>query len=272
MTNDDATYSDATLSMEIGRAAGRLLMDLRDQYGPIEKADEHRRTELCARGDLESNALILGMLADRRPGDAVLSEESTDTAARLSADRVWIVDPLDGTHEYGQGLAEFAVHIALWDARAGAVIASTVELPAQGVTRCTALEPTARTALPTDRPIRIVMSRSRGPERIEQIRAHLAELLDHPYGVELCKVGSVGAKVEEVLSGRAEGYLHDTGFYEWDVAAPYAVARHHGLIAEHLDGSLVTFNHDKPVVRDLLVCHPALQGSLRAAVEAAGRP
>ena len=257
--------------MNLGQAAGRLLMDLRDAFGPIAKDDDARRKTLCDQGDVDSNALILTALADQRPGDAVLSEESTDSDTRLTADRVWIVDPLDGTKEFGQGLAEFAVHIALWDSRAGALVAGTVDLPAQGVTRCTALAPIALAPLPVDRPIRIVVSRSRPPRQIAQICAALADLLDHPSGVEWSPVGSVGAKVEEVLSGRAEAYLHDTGFFEWDVAAPYAVARHNGLIAEHLDGSAITFNHRDPRVSDLLVCHPELHGPLRQALEAAGR-
>jgi len=262
------TDDDAQLSMQIAQAAGRLLLDLRAQFASQDLHDPVVLTQLRSRGDREANTCILDLLARERPGDAVLSEEAVDNLTRLQAERVWIVDPLDGTWEYGQGLPEFAVHVGLWDATRGVLTAATVDLPAQGVTRSTALPPGKPAALPTNRPIRIAVSRSRAPKNLDAVLAQLAASLDHPWGVEAYPVGSVGAKVEEVLSGRAEGYVHDTGFHEWDVAAPYAVAQHNGLIAEHLDGTAVTFNLEVPFVSNLLVCHPALHAPLRAALQA----
>ncbi len=124
--------------------------------------------------------------------------------------------------------------------------------------------------LPLDRPVRIVASRSRPPATLGATVERLAALLDEAgvahQGVEVVDVGSVGAKVNEILSGRADAYVHDTGFYEWDVAAPYGVASHYGLVPSHLDGSTVTFNHMPPYVTDLLVSRPALVGPLRTAL------
>lgn len=267
----DDQRSDDQLALQVARVAGRLLLDLRAQYEPLKQQDSGSLAQLRARGDSEANASILQTLARERPADAVLSEEAADDLTRLDAARVWIVDPLDGTWEYGQGLPEFAVQVALWDAAAGALIASTVDLPAQGVTRSTALPAAPPAAWPTDRPVRIAVSRTRPPQNLEAIIASLTASLGHPLGVQAHPVGSVGAKVEEVISGRAEAYLHDTGFHEWDVAAPYLVAQRSGLIAEHWDGTPVTFNRQPPWVSDLLVCQPSVHAQVRAAIASVGQ-
>jgi 3'(2'), 5'-bisphosphate nucleotidase len=260
--------SDAELSRDVAREAGVLLLDLRASFGPI--ADREAANALRKQGDRTSHELIVERLAAARPDDAILSEEGTDDDVRLSAERVWIVDPLDGTYEYGQGRVDFAVHIALWQPAGSILSAATVDLPAQGRTRSVLDDVPAVAALPTDRPIRIVASRSRPPATLPLTVQILARLLDDAgvtdQGVEIVDVGSVGAKVNEILSGRADAYVHDTGFYEWDVAAPYGVAHHYGLIPSHVDGSPVIFNRMPPYVSDLTVSHPALVGLLRSAL------
>ena len=167
------------------------------------------------------------------------------------------LDPLDGTWEYGQDRVDFAVHIALWCD--GVVQAACVDLPAQKLCRSDLDTPDVP-PLPVDRPVRVVASRSRPPASLEATCSHLGRILKtegvNGHGVEIVDVGSVGAKVNEILCGRAEVYLHDTGFYEWDVAAPYGIALHYGLKASHLDGRPVTFNHMPPYVTDFKVCHP----------------
>lgn len=263
--------TDAELSREVAQEAGRLLLALREGFGPID--DRDAANELRKRGDRESHLLIMERLSAARPGDAILSEEGKDDDVRLGAERVWIVDPLDGTYEYGQGRADFAVHIALWAPGPRELSACTVDLPAQGLTR-SVLEPVDGPGpLPTDRPIRIVASRSRPPATLPRTVELLAEALAasgiNRHGVEIIDVGSVGAKVNEIISGRAEAYVHDTGFYEWDVAAPYGVAIHYGLVPSHLDGSAVVFNQMPPYVTDLMVSHPDLVAPLRSALQAA---
>jgi 3'(2'), 5'-bisphosphate nucleotidase len=260
--------SDAELSREVAREAGVLLLELRASFGPI--SDKDAANALRKQADRASHELIVARLAAARPDDAILSEEGKDDASRLDAERVWIVDPLDGTWEYGQGRADFAVHIALWEPANRVLSAATVDLPAQGLAR-TVLDDVAPPApLPLDRPVRVVASRSRPPATLQQTVDALARMLADAgvtnKGVEIVDVGSVGAKVNEILSGRADAYVHDTGFYEWDVAAPYGVALHYGLVPSHLDGSAVLFNQMPPYVANLVVSHPALVGHLRAAL------
>jgi 3'(2'), 5'-bisphosphate nucleotidase len=258
--------SDADISRDVAQHAGRLLLEIRRDFladnGSI--ADKQTANRLRDAADAASNDLILEMLRRARPDDAVLSEEARDDPSRLQAERVWIVDPLDGTWEYGQNRVDFAVHIALWAGQA--LHACTVDLPAQGVTR-SVLDAVSEPVVPTDRAIRLVASRSRPPATLEQVRVALSRLLAerdvNHHGVEIVDVGSVGAKVNEILSGRAELYVHDTGFYEWDVAAPYGVARHYGLMCSHVSGEPVTFNHMPPYVGDLIVAQPQLYPYLR---------
>jgi 3'(2'), 5'-bisphosphate nucleotidase len=164
------------------------------------------------------------------------------------------------------------VHIVLWQADpsapgGGRLSASTVDLPAQGLARRSDDVPVPVRGLPQDRPVRIVASRTRPPAVLADVVAALDASLreqGHAHGVEVIDVGSVGAKVNEILSGRAEAYVHDTGFYEWDVAAPLAVAHAHGLTASHVDGSPVSFNLERPYVTDFLVGLPDFAEQLRA--------
>lgn len=253
--------SDAEISRDVAQQAGQLLLAIRRdflaEHGPAQ--DKATANRLRDQADAASNDLILDLLAQARPNDAVLSEEAKDDPIRLQSERVWIVDPLDGTWEYGQDRADFAVHIALWTQ--DHLSACTVDLPAQGLTR-SVLDEAEQPTLPSDRPVRIVASRSRPPAALEQVRELLSELLASKgvnlHGVEIVDVGSVGAKVNEILSGRADAYLHDTGFYEWDVAAPYGVAQHYGLTCSNIQGSAITFNHMPPYVNNLVVAKAEL--------------
>lgn len=264
------TVTDAALSREVARMAGQRLLELRASFGPIDPGDSVRANALRKQGDRAAHELIVGELAAARPDDAILSEEGQDNRDRLDADRVWIVDPLDGTWEYGQDRSDFGVHIALWDATAQTIACSTVDLPAQGLTRSTHDETAVLPPLALNRPLRIVASRSRPPATLPRTVDALARLLAEAgitdRGVEIVDVGSVGAKVNELISGRAEAYLHDTGFYEWDVAAPYGVAHRYGLAASHLDGSAVQFNQMPPYVTDLMVARSEIVDHVRAAL------
>ena len=267
-TQSDAStiLTDAELSRVIARDAGAMLLDLRESYGVIDPADRERADRLRKEGDRGAQTLLAAALAEHRPGDAILSEEADDDDRRLTAERVWIVDPLDGTWEFGQSREDFAVHVALWHSAGQTLAACTVDLPAQGLTRSVLDEVSGPGALPTDRPLRIVASRTRPPESlgaaVEILSKRLAEAGITELGVEIVDVGSVGAKVNTILSGRAEAYVHDTGFYEWDVAAPFGVARHYGYEASHVDGRAMTFNHMPPYVTDLVVSHPLITADL----------
>jgi len=264
---------DTELSVQAAQQAGRLLLELRRDFGPTDTRE--RADELRDAADRASHVLISDILSEHRPKDAVLSEEGKDDDTRLAANRVWIVDPLDGTWEFGQQRADFAVHVALWIPQAQELQACTVDLPAQNLTRSSRDNPGAPGPLPTDRPIRIVASRSRPPatlsRTVELLSAVLRDRGINEFGAETVDVGSVGAKVNEIISGRAEAYIHDTGFYEWDVAAPVGVAERYGYDASHVDGAPLTFNHMPPYVTDLVVSHPFLTDALHEAIAGAAR-
>ncbi|GAA4988812.1 3'(2'),5'-bisphosphate nucleotidase CysQ [Kineococcus glutinatus] len=202
--------------------------------------------------------MLQELLGALRPDDAVLSEEAADDPARLTASRVWIVDPLDGTREFGEPpRPDWAVHVALW--ADGDLVAGAVALPALGVTVGTAEPPPP----PAHRPgrSRIAVSRTRPP--VEATAA--AGALD----AELVPMGSAGAKVVAVVRGEVDAYVHAGGQYEWDSAAPVAVARAAGLRACRLDGSELRYNRTDVRVPDLLVSRPGIADAVLAAVAGA---
>ncbi len=198
-------------------------------------------------GDQAAHELLVRLLAEVRPDDAVLSEEGKDDKARLEADRVWIVDPLDGTREFSEPPREdWAVHVALWER--GDLVAGAVALPAMGVTYSTGSPPVVPPSSAT-RP-RIVVSRTRPPAFVEALAAEL--------GAELVPMGSAGAKVMSVVRDVSDAYVHAGGQYEWDSAAPVAVARAAGLFTSRVDGSPLVYNQDDVLLPDLVVCRPEL--------------
>jgi len=264
---DDA--ADAALSLGVALEAGALLLEVRASFGDLDPADRERARSLRDTGDREAHELIAARLGAARPADTVLSEEGVDDPVRLTASRVWIVDPLDGTWEYGQGRVDFAVHIALWTRaeHGGVLSAGTVDLPAQGATYSVLDDRPADGGAPLDRPVRIVVSRSRRPARLDDTVARLATRLADTgvtgHGVEVVEVGSVGAKAAELFAGRAEIYLHDSGFSDWDLAAPLAVAVHRGLWTSAPDGERFAFNRMPPLQPGVVMATPAVAPAVR---------
>ncbi len=275
---DGAPGDDAALASDLAVRAGALLQGFRRDFPAGTDDPRLVAKKLRDAADAASQAFLAAELARWRPDDAILSEEAEDSAARDSADRVWIIDPLDGTWEYGMGRSDWAVHVALWqhDVTGGRLLVGVVAVPDDGLLFSSAA-PQPLPPLDTSRPLRIVASRSRPPATLPAIVSALEarwQELGGPAAGEVVPVGSVGAKVSRVLTGRADIYLHDSGFYEWDVAAPLAAAQAAGLSATHLDGSRVTFNHRPPWVTNLAVCRPelaqALAGVLAAEATAPG--
>ena len=268
-----ACSADCGLARRLADQVGALLRSFRDGFAPPGSGNAHGVRALRDAADAAAQEVLAAQLAEARPDDAVLSEEAADSAARDAAERVWIIDPLDGTYEYGSGRSDWAVHVALWErtkgrADGGELTAAAISLPDEGLVFCTDL-PAPLPAAATGRPLRIVASRSRPPAGLDAVADAMASTwaeLGGPPSAEVVQVGSAGAKVARLLAGRAEVYLHDSGFYEWDVAAPLAVARAAGLHAGHLDGSQVMFNQRPPYVANLAVCRPELVEALAHAV------
>ena len=280
MTEDSAarpaTADDHQLAADLADSAGRLLLDLREYKGFADPRG------LMDAADRASHDHLMAALARQRPGDAVLSEEAPeggDVPARLAADRVWIVDPLDGTREYGEeGRDDWAVHVALWER--GRLTAGAVALPAKDKTLATVASGGAeiidggtglRSPLVLTPPepgrLRVTVSRSRPPALMRGLADHLAE---RGTAVELVPIGSAGAKIAAVLLGQVDAYVHAGGQFEWDSAAPVAVAHAAGAHASRLDGSAPAYNRRDPTLPDILVCHPDSAPMLLAGIRAAG--
>jgi len=233
------THDDHREAERIATAAGELLVALREE---LTGQGVDSRT-LKDEGDRRSHEFIMAELARVRPDDAVLSEEGKDDPRRLSAPRVWIIDPVDGTREFSEPpRTDWAVHVAL--VVDGRPVVGAVALPALGVTLSTASPPSlAETAAS---PPRMIVSRTRPPAAATVVAEHL--------GAELVEMGSAGAKAMSVVRGESEMYAHSGGQYEWDSCAPVAVATAAGLHASRADGSPLTYNNEDPYLPDLLIC------------------
>ena len=236
------TAADHDDAARIATAAGELLLQIRAEAFTNGTEAKVLKDE----GDRRANDLILALLAESHPDDAILSEESADTSARLTAHRVWIVDPLDGTREFGEeGRTDWAVHVALLEG--GALVAGAVALPAMGRTFHTGPGGIPEVPPAPSTP-RLVVSRTRPPA----VTAVLQEALS----ADLVPMGSAGAKTMSLILGESDIYAHGGGQYEWDSAAPVAVAAAAGLHVSRLDGSPLVYNNENPYLPDLLVCRP----------------
>jgi len=247
---DDGFTEEHRAAAELAGEAGKVLLGLQERTAPgRERGDQ---------GDRLSNRLLVDALTDRFPGDRIRSEEAEEVLAlEDDAGRVWIIDPLDGTREFSEGREDWAVHVAL--AVDGAPLVGAVALPGLGVVLGTGDPPRPS---PPATPPRMVVSRSRPPEFVPVVADAL--------GAVTVPMGSAGAKIAAVLRGEAEVYVHAGGQYEWDSAAPVAVALAGGFHASRLDGSPLRYARPDPWLPDLVVCHPALRDAVHAALDAAG--
>jgi 3'(2'), 5'-bisphosphate nucleotidase len=244
---------DVALAATAARAAAEALVELR--------AGGLTGRALMDAGDRIADQAIFSALVRERPEDVIFTEEAADSPRRLDADRVWIVDPLDGTREYGEtGRRDWAVHVALWSAgergAGGNLTAGAVALPAVGEVLVTAPPPVVPPR--ADGPVRIAVSRTRPPA----VASAVAEALDG----RLVPLGSAGYKTLAVVRGEVDAYVHAGGMHQWDSAAPVAVARAAGLATCRLDGSPLVYNAADPSLPDLVVCRPELAEPILAAV------
>lgn len=228
--------ADLALAVELARRAGEQLVELRAGW----RGDPAR---LGAAGDALAQAVLCDALREQRPGDSIFSEEAADEPGRHEAAHVWIIDPLDGTREYAEGRDDWAVHVALWDRVRDGLTVGAVALPGRGIVL--ASDGTEVAPRPHDGALRIAVSRTRPPA----VALAVADALH----AELVPMGSAGAKVAAVVLGEVDAYLHAGGMYQWDSAAPVAVARAAGCRSSRLDGSPLRYNELDPMLPDLLV-------------------
>lgn len=234
MTQVPAEMTDAELAAHLAHHAGQILLQVRE-------SNVFEGKSLGKAGDETANQFLVHALRHLRPDDGLLSEESKDTDERLSKARTWIVDPVDGTREYGEARTDWAVHVAL--AIEGKPEIGAVALPG--------LDTVLRTDAPVDVPQaqetpRLVVSRTRPAKE--------AVAVSEAIGGELVGMGSAGAKAMAVVRGEAEIYLHTGGQYEWDSCAPAAVALAHGMHCSRVDGSPLIYNQQDTYMPDLLIC------------------
>jgi 3'(2'), 5'-bisphosphate nucleotidase len=235
--------SDIELTTRLARSAGEILVELRRRLW----SEGAATWDVMDHGDATSHRFIADELRRHRPEDAVLDEEGLEDPRRFERDRVWIIDPLDGTREYGEpGRHDWAVHVALWDR--DHFVAGAVALPAVDLVLTTDPAPVVP-SVDRERP-RLITSRSRAP--------YAAVIVANALGADAVRLGSAGAKAMAVVLGEADIYLHDGGMYQWDSAAPAAVAMAAGLHVSRIDGSPIVYNERSAWLPDLLVCRPEL--------------
>ena len=239
--------SDAELAAQLAEQAGRILLQVRASGMFSAKA-------LGKAGDQTANQFLVHALKEQRPDDGLLSEESKDTEERLAKSRVWIIDPVDGTREYGEERPDWAVHVAL--SIEGEASIGAVALPGLGLV----LRSDQPVALPpANTPPRMLVSRTRPAAEAVAVAEKL--------GAELLAMGSAGAKAMAVVRGEADIYVHSGGQYEWDSCAPVAVAQAHGLFCSRLDGSPLCYNQEDVYLPDLIICRPELAEAVRNALD-----
>lgn len=231
--------TDQQLASRVATEAGAMLVELRDEL----VAEGIHYWDLKDEGDVAGHRYIMSALTAARPDDVILSEEAADNRRRLNAERVWIIDPIDGTNEFAEHPRhDWAIHIALWES--GELTAASVALPTLGITfdaSPAAVVPPSTRAKPL-----LVTSRSRNP--------YCAVMVANALGCDVARLGSAGAKAMAVVMGEADIYVHDGGMYQWDSAAPSAVAKAAGLHVSRIDGSPLKYNQESLWLPDFLVC------------------
>lgn len=231
--------TDQQIASRVATEAGAMLVDLRDEL----VAEGIHYWDLKDEGDVAGHRYIMSALTAARPDDVILSEEAADNRRRLSAERVWIIDPIDGTNEFAEHPRhDWAIHIALWES--GELTAASVALPTLGITfdaSPAAVVPPSTRAKPL-----LVTSRSRNP--------YCAVMVANALGCDVARLGSAGAKAMAIVMGEADIYVHDGGMYQWDSAAPSAVAKAAGLHVSRIDGSPLKYNQESLWLPDFLVC------------------
>jgi 3'(2'), 5'-bisphosphate nucleotidase len=265
--------NDHELARKLARETGTLLVGLRNHAASLQGSEDETHSVLAqevlgSEGDRVAHDYLMEQFSIHRPSDVVLSEEGDLEVARLNAERVWIIDPLDGTAQYSSGSDDFAVHIALWDSSSqlpSQICVASVAVPSRN--ELWSMDEPVQSYQPNGAPIRILVSRSRPPREITAVIKKLEETFPDRGSVEVIPMGSVGAKVGAILADKADAYFNSGGFYEWDLAAPLGIAVHNGLSVTDCNGDQITLNKVNLKVKDILICRPELTSAIVMALK-----
>lgn len=210
--------------------------------------------EMVSEADVRAAEMLHAALTGAFPGDGWLSEEHLDSADRLRCDRVWVVDPIDGTREYLQGVPEYAVSVGL--VVEGRPVLGVVYNPASGEV-FSATVPDGSAIRRTLVPRRFDVLVGRGEAAYDEVPAL-------PPGGRAVGVGSVAYRLALVAAGKGDAVLSGYGRNEWDVAAGAALCTAAGLRVTDVLGAPLRFNQVEPYVRGLLVAGDGLHAHLAA--------
>jgi 3'(2'), 5'-bisphosphate nucleotidase len=265
--------NDHELARKLARETGTLLIGLRNHAASLQGGADETHSVLAqevlgSEGDRVAHDYLMEQFSTHRPNDVVLSEEGDLEVVRHNAQRVWIIDPLDGTAQYSSGGDDFAVHISLWDAGSDApsqICVASVAVPARN--ELWSMDEPVQRYSPTGSPIRILVSRSRPPRELDAVVKKLEAAFPDRGPVEVIPMGSVGAKVGAMLADKADAYFNSGGFYEWDLAAPLGIAIHNGLSVTDCSGKEISLNKANLKVEDILICRPELTSTIVMALK-----
>jgi 3'(2'), 5'-bisphosphate nucleotidase len=220
---------ELSVAIRLAREAGAIVRTFYDVPPTIRWKDP---TEPVTEADRAVNAYLVRQFSQQFPGDGMLAEESKDDLSRLEKERVWIVDPLDGTAEFIAHNGEFVIMIGL--AVRGDPVAGVVYQPIDDLLFAAARGKGAflesygertrlRVSRETDiRKFRLVISRSHRPALVSAMLTHMGVQRER-------SIGSVGLKIGLIARGQAECYVHPSpGTKEWDTCAPDIIVREAG--------------------------------------------
>jgi len=250
-------YSEElAVAEEVAREAGTAIMGLfKGKFDIREKSKNNPVTT----ADLEANRIIREKIQKAFPNDGWLSEEDQDNRDRLARSRIWIVDPIDGTKEFIEGVSEFAISIGF--VVEGRPQIAIVHNPAERYLYKAACD---EGAYLNDRPIKIrarkqvdgallLLSRSEPQKRFQVF-------IDH---CSIKPVGSIANRLAKVAAGDGDATITFRNIYEWDICAGVLMVEEAGGKVVDGEGNTMTFNRELPKHHGVIAANASLTGGLQ---------
>jgi myo-inositol-1(or 4)-monophosphatase len=260
MDSPDSQYDqELMLAEHAAREAGQTITGLfKGKFDVHEKSKNNPVTT----ADIEANRRIREIIRGQFPDDGWLSEEDVDDARRLQSSRVWIIDPIDGTREFIEGVPEFAVSIGfVVDGRPKvAVVYNPVEDRLYRAAAGHGAELNGERIKVTSRQeiqgASLLVSRSE-PQRKFQVFANLCEVKP---------VGSIAFRLAKVAGGDGDGTLTFRSIHEWDVCAGVFMVEEAGGKVLDSNGKRLSFNQQDPRHHGIVAANPKLAEGIHGLV------